>query len=434
MKPVFQRYHTDVTRNEFGDCLRCCIASILELQLDDVPHFSWGIYDQTEGGGMEGHLRMWLRGRNIGLLVYSTKTNSLDEALAWSLKINPESYLILGGGNSSGGGHAVVVHQGKVVHNPAFPTPSNLPALAGPLHDGTFNILALEHRPVTQRDNVGLLGCGSLEGVEIPGPPDCSILEQHERIGFAFSGGKDSLAMLGLLRPHWHRLTVYHVDTQDLLPETRAVVAHAYSLTKGHVRGWRHILTNSIGWQEKFGLASDLVPFDCTDLGMALLHGAAGRMSMAPRMSCCSANLHRPLYEAFESDGVTLGIRGTRREDAAWGLLVVGGKPMTPDLYLDESSGLQWWCPIHDWSTAQVFAYLQREGLPIAKYYHDQYRHSGPECARCTAWLDEGRAKYLRQHHPALAGDYMVRLQRVRSAIRPTLAQLDDELDALTAP
>ena len=434
MKPVHQRYHNDPEANEFGDCLRACVASVLDLGLDDVPHFAWGIYsdDPADGGTMGEHLKLWLRGRGIGLLVYSIKADTLGEVLAWSLQNNPESYFILGGGTPSGNGHACVVRAGKVVHEPS-PDNDGTPSLAGPMHDGTFKVFAFEHRPPMQRDNLGLLGCGSLEGVEIPPAPDCSILDQHGNIGFCFSGGKDSLAMLGLLRPHWHRLNVFHVDTSDLLPETKEVVFHAFKMTQGKVRSWRHIVTNSVGWQEKFGLASDIVPFDCTDTGMALLHGAAGRMHIAPRMSCCAANLHLPIFETMQQEGMTLALRGTRREDSSWGLMEVGGRPLAPDLYVDDRNGFQWWCPIHDWTTAQVFAYLQREGLPIARYYQGEYRHSGPECARCTAWLDEGRAKYLKQYHPALAGDYLVRLQRVRSAIRPTLAQLDDELDALTA-
>lgn len=42
MKPVHQRYGSDSSKLEFGDCLRACIASILELSLDDGPHFRWG--------------------------------------------------------------------------------------------------------------------------------------------------------------------------------------------------------------------------------------------------------------------------------------------------------------------------------------------------------------------------------------------------------
>lgn len=249
-------------------------------------------------------------------------------------------------------------------------------------------------------------------------------------VGLAFSGGKDSLAVLKLLEPHWGRLRIYHVDTQDLLPETKEVVAHAGAMTKGKIAGWKSIQTNSIGWQDKFGLASDLVSHDCTDMGQAALHGAAGSMHLVQRMTCCAANLSQPLVRVMADDGITLAIRGTRREDSSWGWLETS-TPTGPDTFQDGAT--TYWLPIHDWS-AQVFAYLKREGLPIARYYQGEYRHSGPECSRCTAWLEEGRGSFLRKHHPALAGEYLLRLVRVRSAILPTLQQLDAEIAALTLP
>jgi hypothetical protein len=38
MKPVFQS-HTDLSQPELGDCLSACVASILELPLEEVPKF-----------------------------------------------------------------------------------------------------------------------------------------------------------------------------------------------------------------------------------------------------------------------------------------------------------------------------------------------------------------------------------------------------------
>lgn len=434
MKPVHQRYGTDSSKLEFGDCLRACVASILELSPDDVPHFRWGANEDTPETGlaMWGQFRMWLRARNIGLLIYDVPCATLPEALKWCGERNGEAYMILGGLGRGGQGHACVVHQGAVVHEPS-PANDGTPSLVGPVQDGEFAgkfiAMAFEYRPAIPKDNSGLLGV-STEGVEIPPAPDFSILDRHERIGLCFSGGKDSLALLGLLRPHWHRLCVYHVNTQDLLPETLEVVRHAEAMTEGKVGNWCEITTNSRSWQERFGMPSDLVPFDCSDMGRAMVNGAAGPIHLVERMRCCGANLAQPLMRRMAADGITLSIRGTRREDPAWGWLLTM-QATGPDTFVDGST--HYWLPIHNWTTAQVFAYLQRESLPIARYYQGEYRHSGPECATCTAWWDEGRGKYLRKFHPAIAGEYLVRLQRVRSAIRPTLAQLDDELDALTA-
>src|SRR5262245_5370823 len=55
-------------------------------------------------------------------------------------------------------------------------------------------------------------------------PTPASILDRHEHIALQFSGGKDSLAVAYLQRPFWDRLTFYHGDSGDLLPEVREIV------------------------------------------------------------------------------------------------------------------------------------------------------------------------------------------------------------------
>ena len=38
---------------------------------------------------------------------------------------------------------------------------------------------------------------------------------RHEKIGFQFSGGRDSVAALHVMRPHWDRMAIYITDTGD---------------------------------------------------------------------------------------------------------------------------------------------------------------------------------------------------------------------------
>jgi hypothetical protein len=40
LRPVEQRILFDAETGERGDCLKCCVASLLELDYEDVPHFA----------------------------------------------------------------------------------------------------------------------------------------------------------------------------------------------------------------------------------------------------------------------------------------------------------------------------------------------------------------------------------------------------------
>lgn len=429
MKAVRQRHHTDESLNEFGDCLRAAVASVLELNLDDVPHFRWGAEDGDPVSirKMWSDLHIWLRARGLNLLHYDVVAETLAEALAWCGKYNGGSYLLLGGMGPGGQGHVIVTHRGRVVHDPGRTAGSSKkPALSGPLPDGAFVVLAFEHRAEPR----SLPPC---QPVVIPPLPSLSLLDQHKRIGLSFSGGKDSLACAHLLRPHWKRLTFYTVDTGDLLPETVRVIDDMQRLVKAEGGTFKRIRTNSIGYQERYGLATDLLPFNCTPVGRAQLHGSAGPINLISRVDCCGANIWRPINEFLDEDGVTLVIRGTRREDPAWGWLESSNAGTGPDTF--EADGRTVWLPIAKWRTPEVFAYLRSVRAPVANYYLDGFDSpSGPECSRCTAWCNESKAAYVKKHHPAVAAELLVRTLRVQSAIRQTLRQLEEELDALTAP
>ena len=81
-----------------------------------------------------------------------------------------------------------------------------------------------------------------------------------------FSGGKDSLALVYLLRPHWDKLTLYHLDTGDLLPEVREIVDTVEEMVPSFVR----VETDAVGWAKINGLPSDLLPTSSTMMGRVI--------------------------------------------------------------------------------------------------------------------------------------------------------------------
>ncbi len=229
-----------------------------------------------------------------------------------------------------------------------------------------------------------------------------------------FSGGKDSLAVVYMLREAGllDRLTIYHNDTGDLLPEVREIVEHVKAFAPRFV----HIRGDVEAWIAANGLPSDVVPY--TAHPVAAMVGQQGA-KIVSRYECCYANLMLPLWERLAADGVTLVIRGTKEVDF----------PTLPVRDGETREGVEFLHPLEGWSHAQVFDYLRSVGAPICRVY--EAGEQSPECARCPAWVNVGQAAYLRRHHPDLLADYRARMETVMRELNAPLAALARELKEL---
>jgi phosphoadenosine phosphosulfate reductase len=238
---------------------------------------------------------------------------------------------------------------------------------------------------------------------------DLSPLDRHDKIALSFSGGKDSLAVVYLLRAYLDRLTIYHMDTGDLLPETREIVEHVKSFAPHFV----HIEGDVSKFIAEYGLPTDLLPHGAHPIGQAM---GEPRTPLVARYDCCWRNLMLPIFSRIVEDGNTLLIRGTKRVDMRRLPMASGG--------LDDR--FEYFYPIQDWSNDEVFAYLREAGAPISRVY--QHVTNSPECARCTAWWGERRAEYLKQYHPQLYQEYRARLDLVAQEIVRAVENLRHEL------
>lgn len=240
--------------------------------------------------------------------------------------------------------------------------------------------------------------------------PVASAFARHERIGFQFSGGRDSTAALYLLRPYWSRMTIYHLDTGDQFPETREVVR----LVERDVGPVVRIKADVAAVRARYGMASDLVPVDNIEVGRMV----SGReVKLISRYECCSRSLMTPMHERILSDGITLIVRGQRDDEYAQ-------QPMRSGGFRD---GLEVLYPVQSWSGPQVSDYLESNGHPIAPFYQRGVRRA-PECMGCTAWWDEGRARYMREHHPEAYVKFIGNMTIVREEIAHQFAMLEGEL------
>lgn len=103
MKPIMQNQ-----RGQFGNCLTACVASILELPIEQVPNF----IEFDKGNGE--YLQVF--NDFLGQYGYQALTiflSVLDET--WI----PSGYHLIYGYSEEGVKHAVVGYQGKIVHDPA---------------------------------------------------------------------------------------------------------------------------------------------------------------------------------------------------------------------------------------------------------------------------------------------------------------------------
>lgn len=136
MKPQMMLCKHDPENGSWGDCHRASIASLLELDAADVPHFYHGC--DVEGGktGDQAHAEVnaWLLDNHLLRevnIVYPGEI-ALDDVLQTISNLNPGLHFLLGGTSRSGVGHTVVCSGGAIVHDPS-PKASGI---VGPMSDG----------------------------------------------------------------------------------------------------------------------------------------------------------------------------------------------------------------------------------------------------------------------------------------------------------
>ncbi len=101
MKPVFQ---TTYGKPE-GNCFPACIASVLEMELEDVPHFC-KLYPRQ----WPEELNKWLHQFGLGALTVAFQDMDSPIKKGWCLAAGPCGPV--------GVMHSVVMKDLKMVHNP----------------------------------------------------------------------------------------------------------------------------------------------------------------------------------------------------------------------------------------------------------------------------------------------------------------------------
>lgn len=235
------------------------------------------------------------------------------------------------------------------------------------------------------------------------------VIERHERIALQFSGGKDSLALLHLMRPYWDRLTVYWTDTGDSFPETRELVEQVAAM----VPRFERIQGHQPEVIATFGIPSDLVPASSTPFGIG---ASGGGLLIQDRYSCCLRAMMLPMHERMKADGITLVIRGQKAADRLKAPIRSG----------HVEDGIEYLFPLEDWDDARVIAYLHEQGVALPRFY--EVMRASPDCMTCSAYWEEGCAAYLKRYHPAAYDEYQRRLNAISEATAEAIANFNREI------
>lgn len=227
-----------------------------------------------------------------------------------------------------------------------------------------------------------------------------------------FSGGKDSLAVLYLMRPVLSRMTVYFGDTGGVYPHMSKFVHETCDRLGAKLR----IVTPAVSLDahhEKFGLPSDIVPVETSE-AMRAYNGAEGQM-LQSNLSCCAAMLWQPLQQALIDDKVQKVYRGSKACDGHVGV---------PDGFID-AHGITYHSPLWNWSDADVFSYLREVGADLPAHYG--VVNNSFDCLYCTAFLKSAgaaeRLDWTRINYPNEWPELKRRLLAVRAVVaRESLA------------
>lgn len=245
---------------------------------------------------------------------------------------------------------------------------------------------------------------------------DWGALDRHEgRVAVYFSGGKDSTAILHLMRHAGllDRVTVFHLRTSDAFPE---MVAHV-EMVRAWCPNFVLVETDPIGWARANGDPTDLVPHSAHVIGQSMAEGAR----LSSRYDCCWHNLMRPMDEAVRCAGMTLAIRGTRRDD-------MSKLPMASG---DVVNGLELLLPLQDWTEADVWDYTRANDVPVCGLYEAFPGGSSPECMTCTAWWNVDAGPFLKARHPEQFAKYQARMANVMRETAPCMANLKRVLSVM---
>lgn len=221
----------------------------------------------------------------------------------------------------------------------------------------------------------------------------------------AFSGGKDSMACLHLLRDQLD--CAIYVDTGMTYPETDELVGYAATLVPMHI-----VSSDRKSQNAQMGLPSDLVPIEWTLVGQMIGKGTPYRIQSS--WDCCYTNIAMPLFQYAHRIGVDELVCGERKDDTLQSSAPNGtviGRIVRRH-------------PIADWTAAQVLEFLETK-MEVPEHYRTVMQTS-LDCFDCTGFgpYSHDRVAWMATRYPDKHQAYHDRMAQVRHAVESSLVHL----------
>jgi phosphoadenosine phosphosulfate reductase len=185
-------------------------------------------------------------------------------------------------------------------------------------------------------------------------------IRDHGPVTLASSMGVEDMVLVDLIATNDLGIDVFVLDTGRLHTETLALVQQA---------------------RARYGIDFKIYVPDTEQLQTYLAsHGPDGIFnSIDTRKTCCAIRKVEPLGRALKGYGAW--VTGMRRDQSVTRLGV-------PDSEWDEPNGLHKYNPLANWSSKDVWAYIDQHKVPHNPLHKQGYPSIG--CTPCTRAINEG--------------------------------------------
>lgn len=243
-----------------------------------------------------------------------------------------------------------------------------------------------------------------------PVPDIAAVLARHRFGVLHFSGGKDSLACLWLLEPHWKKVVVAWCDTGDAFPETIALMRWVRDM----VPHFMVVQSNVRAQNDAWGWPVDVLPVRNHRAVIEIMHPHE-RPRLQSCFACCRDNIWKPMHEAMTRMGATLIIRGQRVDEVQHSPVRSG----------DVRNGIEFLFPVEGWTSLQVREYVSSKPLGLPSNY--AHMDTDLACMHCTGHLFEnlGKRRYMRERHQQQHAEVSRRLSVIKEQIAADLTHLE---------